>query len=71
MKIVLEHGNHFYVQVCDFCKCKFLYENIDTSLLENIDSNPRTYSEKVKCPECGHNLKPSKIKYNSENILGI
>lgn len=65
MKIVLEHGNFFYVQTCDHCKCKFLYEGVDISLeAESNDYN--VYYRKVQCPECKSWMFATNVIYNHD-----
>lgn len=60
MKYVLKHGNMFYIKVCPYCNCEFLYQHIDISL----ESKNNMYIPMINCPECHNVLEADEIPYN-------
>lgn len=70
MKHILKHGNRFYIKVCPYCNCEFLYQHIDIFL--ELDSKKREYISTVNCLECNNVLKADKIPYNEvENYIKV
>lgn len=67
MKHVLSHGNTFYIKVCPYCNCEFIYQHDDISLELN---SKNMYTPTINCPECYNVLEADKILYNesSRNI---
>lgn len=62
MKLVLKHGNRFYLKICPYCNCEFLYQHNDVSL--ELNSKNNMYMPTINCPECNNLLEADRIPYN-------
>ena len=60
MITILQHGKNYYQATCDWCGCKFEFQEIDC---QHFSSDNGQYT-KVYCPQCKVGLKG----YNCEDI---